>query len=240
MADKRAYFKVDVGYFTNPKVAAVLADSPTAIILHLESVAYSAQHLTDGIVPAALVQRLVGATADDAALLIETGMWLDRGKGKIEVHDYLEHQRSAAEAKKLSDAGRKAAASRWDSESQADRIADGTADAVQNPMPREKERERDTTTAPRKRGTRIPDDFSVTVELRQWATDNGLGHLDLEAITAEFVDYWVGVAGAKGVKLDWPATWRNWIRRKSEDAPRRLASTSGDQWARAIRVGGGA
>jgi hypothetical protein len=27
-----------------------------------------------------------------------------------------------------------------------------------------------------------------------------------------FRDYWVGVAGAKGVKLDWTATWRNWVR----------------------------
>jgi uncharacterized protein YdaU (DUF1376 family) len=27
-----------------------------------------------------------------------------------------------------------------------------------------------------------------------------------------FKDYWSSVAGAKGVKLDWFATWRNWIR----------------------------
>lgn len=27
-----------------------------------------------------------------------------------------------------------------------------------------------------------------------------------------FKDYWLSVAGAKGVKLDWFATWRNWIR----------------------------
>jgi uncharacterized protein YdaU (DUF1376 family) len=27
-----------------------------------------------------------------------------------------------------------------------------------------------------------------------------------------FKDYWSSVAGQKGVKLDWSATWRNWIR----------------------------
>ena len=27
-----------------------------------------------------------------------------------------------------------------------------------------------------------------------------------------FRDYWVSVDGSKGVKLDWTATWRNWIR----------------------------
>jgi uncharacterized protein YdaU (DUF1376 family) len=27
-----------------------------------------------------------------------------------------------------------------------------------------------------------------------------------------FKDYWVSVAGVKGVKADWTATWRNWVR----------------------------
>jgi len=27
-----------------------------------------------------------------------------------------------------------------------------------------------------------------------------------------FRDYWVSVAGVKGVKADWTATWRNWVR----------------------------
>jgi uncharacterized protein YdaU (DUF1376 family) len=27
-----------------------------------------------------------------------------------------------------------------------------------------------------------------------------------------FRDYWLSVAGSKGVKLDWFATWRNWVR----------------------------
>ena len=27
-----------------------------------------------------------------------------------------------------------------------------------------------------------------------------------------FKDYWVSVAGAKGIKANWDATWRNWIR----------------------------
>ena len=31
-----------------------------------------------------------------------------------------------------------------------------------------------------------------------------------------FKDYWVSVAGAKGVKLDWSATWRNWVRNQKQ------------------------
>ena len=33
-----------------------------------------------------------------------------------------------------------------------------------------------------------------------------------------FKDYWVSVPGSKGVKLDWFATWRNWIRNQKTSA----------------------
>jgi hypothetical protein len=36
--------------------------------------------------------------------------------------------------------------------------------------------------------------------------------IDLQAEHRKFVDYWIGKSGRDGTKLDWPATWRNWIR----------------------------
>lgn len=69
-----------------------------------------------------------------------------------------------------------------------------------------------------KRGTRIPDDFTIDDDMKAWAVEKGYTNLDLNALTEEFFDYWRGVPGAKGVKLDWPGTWRNWVRRKAEDA----------------------
>jgi hypothetical protein len=33
-----------------------------------------------------------------------------------------------------------------------------------------------------------------------------------EQTAQRFADYWHGVAGAKGRKADWLATWRNWVR----------------------------
>jgi len=65
------------------------------------------------------------------------------------------------------------------------------------------------------RGTRLPADFKVTPEMAAWARKEAPG-LDLNRATAEFADYWRAVAGAKGVKLDWVATWRNDMRRKAE------------------------
>jgi len=68
------------------------------------------------------------------------------------------------------------------------------------------------------RGTRIPDDFHITKEMWQWGNDN-FPHLDGESQTEAFVDYWKSVPGAKGMKVDWIATWRTWIRRAAERQP---------------------
>jgi len=36
--------------------------------------------------------------------------------------------------------------------------------------------------------------------------------LNATEVFAGFRDYWIAKAGKDGVKLDWLATWRNWIR----------------------------
>jgi len=41
--------------------------------------------------------------------------------------------------------------------------------------------------------------------------------VDLRAEHLVFVDYWIAQPGQRGVKLDWEATWRNWMRRKQSD-----------------------
>jgi hypothetical protein len=46
-----------------------------------------------------------------------------------------------------------------------------------------------------------------------------LGSTDLEREHRSFMDYWVAVAGQKGTKLDWDATWRNWMRRQFRNHP---------------------
>jgi hypothetical protein len=42
--------------------------------------------------------------------------------------------------------------------------------------------------------------------------------VDLKAEHLKFVDYWIAKPGQAGTKLDWPATWRNWIRKAAETA----------------------
>ncbi len=65
-----------------------------------------------------------------------------------------------------------------------------------------------------KRATRLPADWVLPDDCRQWAEINFSP--DASAIVQEaecFRDYWVSTAGAKGLKLDWDATWRNWCRK---------------------------
>lgn len=87
------------------------------------------------------------------------------------------------------------------------------------------------------RGSRVPIPFVITDELREWAKGEAPG-VDLEKGTREFVDYWKGVSGQKGCKLDWDATWRNRMRvlqeRVGERAERRSDIRSGFalEWAR--------
>ena len=146
MSDKRAYFKLDVGYLSNPKIAALLDDHPRAILLHLECIAYATQHLTDGLVPMRLAMRLACAEQCDVDLLVQYGLLERVDTVQVSVHDYLEHQRSAAEVKAGSDKGKRAAAARWsDAASNASGNASGMLHALPNPMPRERE-ERETTT----------------------------------------------------------------------------------------------
>lgn len=84
-------------------------------------------------------------------------------------------------------------------------------DAADKPQPKGTERKPKTTTSAKSRGTRIPDDFAITEPMREWGRRNA-PHVNGQEATDEFVDYWRGVPGAKGVKLDWIATWRNRMR----------------------------
>lgn len=68
------------------------------------------------------------------------------------------------------------------------------------------------------RGKRLPVGFVAPDEWIAWAADNtALTASEIRAEAARFADYWPAQPGAKAAKVDWLATWRNWIRRKEED-----------------------
>jgi len=63
------------------------------------------------------------------------------------------------------------------------------------------------------RGTRLPTEFSMPTDWLDWAvSEKRWGLKDAREEAANFIDYWHSKPGAGGIKTDWLATWRNWVR----------------------------
>jgi hypothetical protein len=94
-----------------------------AFRLHVAGICYSNRHLTDGLIAANKVTRLVPRFRQTALKeLIDKGLWLRRDSiGCYEIHDYLQWNRSREEIesererlrKVRSAAGKKGARARW-------------------------------------------------------------------------------------------------------------------------------
>lgn len=72
---------------------------------------------------------------------------------------------------------------------------------------KEEIRDLDTRAAGSKKGCRLPADWMPK--------DHPEETYELE----KFRDYWASVAGQRGTKLDWDATWRNWVKSAKERRP---------------------
>jgi hypothetical protein len=109
------WLKMDDQYPSHPKVVAAGGD---AAWLHVCAACYCAQHLTDGLVPKAILSRLSDRKKPEqlAARLVEVGLWHDRGD-HYELNDYLDYNPSReqvlADRERRAAAGRKGAKNRW-------------------------------------------------------------------------------------------------------------------------------
>ena len=74
------------------------------------------------------------------------------------------------------------------------------------------------------RGTRLPTELEIPNEYIAFCHLERQD-LDPHKVWAQFRDYWTAQPGQKGVKTDWAATWRNWVRR--QDAPKTDISKTG-------------
>lgn len=83
-----------------------------------------------------------------------------------------------------------------------------------------------------KRGTRLPADASLPDE---WAAFCKTERKDLnpEAVFEKFKDYWTAKPGRQGTKLDWTATWRNWVREeRARTTPTARPLSAAENYAR--------
>lgn len=230
MADKRAFAKFDVGYLDNPKMLDVLDASSTAILMHFASVLYCAQHLTDGLVASKAMQRKTGGANEDVQILIDHGLWHTEGHscdscpqppaGKVYVHDFLEHNRDSAEAKRVSGERSRAAKSRWNKEKAPMQDALQNDDACSAEREREKERESVPAATRKKPATAIPASWAPNETHTQYAAAEGI---DLDFQTSRFRTH----AESKDRRLvSWDAGFRNWLLTAERKSPTKPAASS--------------
>ncbi|CAK00829.1 DUF1376 domain-containing protein [Bartonella tribocorum] len=88
------------------------------------------------------------------------------------------------------------------------------------------------------RGCRLPEDFEPDYD---FAIEEGLPPERIKVEIAKFRDYWRSKAGANATKIDWQATWRNWVRnsknyKQGENYGTQTNSQTGQQRGRAYRI----
>lgn len=236
------WVKLSARYYLDPAVASF--DDATEVMF-TRALAYSGDQETHGFVPAgilpALCRRRRYETCTEA--LVGAGLWRPaRGGYQIIRWEEWQSELEAIVARRSADRDRKrreraARAQQNGHNEPSSSVKNGAASSQVNGMSRDmsedlsgpyiEKGEEDKNpphasraSPPRKRGERIPDDFSVTAEMVAWAREH-VPHVDGRHETAKFADYWRAKAGRDACKLDWPATWRNWMRRAGEQqAPR--------------------
>lgn len=161
------------------------------------------------------IQRLVGARnyAEKSAVktVLEEFFFLDA--------DGWHNKRADAEIAKYRLKSNKAAASaraRWDKaqcetdanamRTHTERNAHQTPDTIhQTPL-------KDIgQSAPKSKGSRLDPNWQLPDDWAIWAKQTR-PDLNINQIADGFRDYWIAAPGAKGIKADWSATWRNWVR----------------------------
>lgn len=94
--DGRTYIRVHDGVPDHPKVEPL---SDKAFRLLIETWCWSSRHLTDGRVPRAIWTRR--GTPAARKELVTAGLAVDLGADGVQMHDYLEHQRSRSQVEDI-------------------------------------------------------------------------------------------------------------------------------------------
>jgi uncharacterized protein YdaU (DUF1376 family) len=81
------------------------------------------------------------------------------------------------------------------------------------------------------RGSRLPVGWHPGSDWLQFTRKEGLNDDDAQRELENFRDYWAGIPGSRGTKLDWPATWRNRVREVASRTKRlpRASPTGGSR-----------
>jgi hypothetical protein len=211
MSDDRLFFKLHNGFPEHPKTIEL---SDKAFRQLVEAWCYCSRNLNDGVLTKA--QYLKFFSPKSRGELTAVG-FVRAEENSFIMHDYLEHQQSAQQVAELRERRRMAGSK--GGKAKANTLANAKQVPEQTPSKVLPDTDTDLDTdptppkggvTPRKRGSRIAEDFQATPEMKLWASTKAPG-IDLSLETEKFINYWVAKSGKEATKLDWAATWRNWI-----------------------------
>jgi hypothetical protein len=84
---------------------------------------------------------------------------------------------------------------------------------------------KDSKKVSNRRGSRIPVEWLPSSDGHNFALHEGFSVSEIDREVQKFRDYWTAKAGAGGTKLDWDATWRQWVRNSADRSGKTPAPT---------------
>lgn len=224
--DSRLFARFDLDYADHPKIGDL---SDAAFRAHVELILYSRKYMTDGIIPKRVANRVGFESLSELCSNDAESPSLSRNDdGSYTLHGYadMNETRDEIEARTRRNSRNGAKGGRPPKQVGNPEETQSVSQSVSETEPsRKAETETETETevnppkAPqggKRKGTRLDSDWMPTTDLVQQMQAE-CPDVDLKSEHRIFVDYWIAQPGQKGVKVDWPATWRNWMRRKQGD-----------------------
>jgi hypothetical protein len=89
-------------------------------------------------------------------------------------------------------------------------------DSLETERETETDKEKEAETRRGTKGSRLSADWVLPEDWESWARQER-PDLNPQKVGEQFKDFWIAKAGAAGVKLDWQATWRNWVRNQRQE-----------------------
>lgn len=230
------FAKVSFGVLDNPRFHQAEEEAPGAIALWLWLTVYSRKNETDGDVPLFVARKQSFASPSRFKHLIGTlvGTGLVRVEGGVlTLERYADHNETKAEV------GARKEEARLRKQKSRNRVVtltskvqsrvtgvgqvrDGDCDRrVRHTTETETETETDLkpssvpleVRSPKgspKAGSRLTESYQPTDETLQQC--RLLGHSSPQDLVPGFIDYWIAKTGKDASKLNWEATFRNWVR----------------------------
>lgn len=218
------FAKLELDYADHPKIAPL---SDAAFRLHVEMILYSRKYETDGVIKNRLANRMALRWDSDVLTELATNDENSPSLIKLDNGDYLINGYSDVQETKAEIAARRAKNSQngklGGRPKKTQSVTEPkTKPGTQNKAETETETDIEGANKPpapsKKRGSRITENWLPQTETVQKLKAE-FPHIDQKLEHRKFVDHWLAESGTKASKLDWEATYRNWIRRSAEYNP---------------------